>query len=151
MFLLNFIPDAYLQLVLNIIIGLGVVLVIFGTFLSNILKRWWPPIEAYMYLVHIVAIVAIGAGSFFKGGYETEIAWRTRTEQLQAKVDQAQKESKDANTKLAKKYAQKQKVIVVRQAAVKQYIDREIVKYDSKCVIPPEFIKAHNDSAEEPK
>ena len=46
---------------------------------------------------------------------------------------------------------------VGKQIIVKQYIDREIVKYDTKfapggqCEIPKEFIDAHNQSAEKAK
>ena len=29
-----------------------------------------------------------------------------------------------------------------------KYVDREITKYDQQCVIPKEFVKAHNDAAE---
>jgi hypothetical protein len=32
-----------------------------------------------------------------------------------------------------------------------KYVDREIVKYDSQCVIPKEFIDVVNKAAEQPK
>ena len=32
-----------------------------------------------------------------------------------------------------------------------KYIDREVVKYDNTCVLPKEFIKAHNEAAQAPK
>jgi hypothetical protein len=51
----------------------------------------------------------------------------------------------------------KTKVVKERGDEIIKYVDREIVKYDTKflpggiCEIPKEFIKAHNDAAEPPK
>ena len=69
---------------------------------------------------------------------------------MEAKVAQAEAESKEANTKLDKKSADKVKVIQGKQIIVKQYIDREVAKYNDKCEIPKAFVDAHNQSAEPP-
>jgi hypothetical protein len=69
----------------------------------------------------------------------------------ETKLAKAEAESAQANTKIVEKATtriakQKEKTVIVRQ-----YIDREVTKYDSQCVIPKEFIKAHNDAAEQAK
>ena len=151
MFFLHFIPDSYLQLFIDGVLGLGAVLFLISTILSGLFKRWFPAVEAYMILVHILALVLLAGGAFFKGGYETELLWRHKAEEIQAKVDKAEQESKLANNKLDKKAKQKEKVIIVRQGVNKEYIQREVAKYNKSCVIPPEFVKAHNDAAEAPK
>jgi hypothetical protein len=96
-------------------------------------------------------------GVYFTGGYGTEMEWRNRVAKLEEKVAKAEEQSKLANSKLNNKAQQKVKIIREKGIVVKQYIDREVTKYDTKfapggqCEIPKEFIKAHNDSAEAPK
>jgi 4-hydroxyphenylpyruvate dioxygenase-like putative hemolysin len=91
------------------------------------------------------------------GGYGTEMEWRKRVEDMQAKIAKSEQESKSANDKINTKVETKIKIIREKGIIVKQYIDREVTKYDTKfmpggeCEIPKEFIKAHNDSAEVPK
>jgi hypothetical protein len=60
-------------------------------------------------------------------------------------------ESVKENTKIETKYVNKVQVIKEHGAAVIQYVDREVVKYDNQCVIPKEFIIAINRAAELPK
>ena len=38
-----------------------------------------------------------------------------------------------------------------RTQYIRQYVDREVVRYDAGCVIPQPFVQAHNDAAEAPK
>lgn len=83
--------------------------------------------------------------------------WRNRVHEMEAKVAKAEQESKLANEKLNQKTETKVKIIREKGIIVKQYIDREVTKYDTKfmpggqCEIPKEFIKAINDAAEAPK
>ena len=77
--------------------------------------------------------------------------WRKRVENMQEKVAKAEEQSKQANSKIIDKSQQKVKIIREKGIVVKQYIDREVTKYDNQCVIPKEFVKAHNDSAEQAK
>ena len=71
--------------------------------------------------------------------------------EMEEKVAKAEQESKDANQKINDKTQQTKTKIVEKQVVVKQYIDREVTKYDSQCVVPKEFVKAINDAAEPPK
>jgi hypothetical protein len=66
---------------------------------------------------------------------------------------QAEAESKTANEALDKKSNEKVKIIKEKGLVVKQFIDREVVKYDTKfmpggeCAIPEPVIKSHNAAA----
>lgn len=143
MWIFSFIPDAFLYYAIFGVIALGVVLYIIGAFTSLI-----PPIKPYADIIKSIAVVTVIAGFYFLGGYGTEIEWRKRVEDMQAKVVKAEEQSKKANTKLDSKAQEKIKVIREKGLVVKQYIDREVTKYDNSCVIPKEFVKAHNKSAE---
>lgn len=87
------------------------------------------------------------SGIYFEGGYSAEMQWRERVAEMEAKVAKAEQESKDANDKLDKKSKDKIKVIQGKQVIVKQYIDREVTKYDATCPIPAPVVKAHNAAA----
>jgi hypothetical protein len=74
-------------------------------------------------------------------------AWEERVREMEAKVAKAEVESKEANIKIDEKVQQQKTKIVEKQVVVKQYIDREIVKYDNTCVVPKEFIEVHNKAS----
>jgi DNA-binding protein YbaB len=75
------------------------------------------------------------------------MACRERVTEMQAKVAAAEAESLAANAKLDNKAKEKVRVIREKGTVVKQYIDREVVKYDNQCVIPNSVVRAHNAAA----
>jgi hypothetical protein len=84
-------------------------------------------------------------------------AWEARVKEMQDKVAAAEVQSKEENVKIVTKVVNKTQVIKTRGQDIVKYVDREVVKYDTKfaaggeCEIPKEFIKAINDAAEAPK
>ena len=146
MWILNFIPDTFLHMAIFAIIATGIVLYMASFFLAL-----FPVLLPYRKIFHVLSLFFILVGVYFTGGYGTEMEWRKRVADMEAKVAKAEEQSKQANTKLDNKAQQKVKIIREKGLVVKQYIDREVTKYDNQCVIPKEFVKAHNDSAEAPK
>ena len=71
-----------------------------------------------------------------------------RSHEMEAKVAKAEEEAKAANEKINEKVDSAKTKIVEKQVILKQYVDREVVKYNNQCVIPEPFIRAHNDAAE---
>ena len=92
------------------------------------------------------ALIFIGC-IFMEGGITNEAKWQARVAEMEAKVAKAEQEAKDANEKLDKKSQQKVKVIREKGIVIRQYIDREVTKYDETCKIPKEVVKAHNAAA----
>jgi homoserine trans-succinylase len=96
-------------------------------------------------------------GVYFRGGYSIEMIWRERVAEVEARLKVAEQQSVEANNALAKKAEEKIKYIRGRTEYINQYIDKEVIRYDTKfmpggvCEIPQEFTKAHNDAAEKPK
>jgi hypothetical protein len=107
--------------------------------------------------MRIGGIVLLICGVYFYGGYSTEMQWRERVEEMEAKVAAAEAQSKQENTKITNRLVTKTQIIKTRGEDIVKYVDREVVKYDTKfavggeCEIPKEFIKALNDAAEAPK
>ena len=151
MFILHFLPDSFIQFIVHTILLAGIIGCFLSFFVINKLLRFFPPFASYYKIAQIISVVLLVSGIYFEGGYSTEMQWRERVREMETKVAKAEEESKLANEALDKKGAAKVKVIQGRQVVVKQYIDREITKYNNQCVIPQEFIKAHNDSAEQPR
>jgi DNA-binding protein YbaB len=129
----------------------GVIGCFLSFFVINKVLRFFPPFASYYKIAQIVSVILLVSGIYFEGGYSAEMQWRERVHEVEAKVAKAEQEAKDANIKLDKKSAEKVKIIQGKQVVVKQYIDREVAKYNDQCVIPKEFVQAHNDSAEAPK
>lgn len=81
-------------------------------------------------------------------------AWQLKVKELEVKLAEAQTKSAKENTKIVEKVVKKTEYIKLRGQDIIKYVDRDIVKYDTKfapggqCEIPKEFIKAHNDAAE---
>jgi hypothetical protein len=116
-----------------------------------------PTIYIYKTPIQLISVVLIAIGTYMSGAISNEEAWLARVQELEAKVEAAQVESVKENIKIETKVVTKTQVIKQRGEDIIQYIDKEIVKYDTKflpggeCEIPKEFIQAHNKAAEAPK
>jgi len=122
-------------------------------YLATYLIKYIPVPFVYMYKtpIQLGSIAAIVIGTFMTGAIYDNNAWLDRVHEMEAKVAKAEQESKEANTKIDNKTQEVKTKIVEKQVLIKQYVDREVTKYDNQCIIPKEFIKALNDAAEAPK
>ena len=55
------------------------------------------------------------------------------------------------NAKIDAKTQKQTAQVRERTQYIRQYVDREVVRYDAGCAIPEPFVRAHNDAAEAPK
>lgn len=141
MWMLQFLPDFVFHLI-TIAGVLGVV--------ASFVLGFIPFVSQYKLPIQVASIIALVFGIYFEGGIANEAVWQARVKELEVKVAEAEAKSAKENIKIVEKIVTKEKVIKERAEAITQYIDREIVKYDSQCVIPPAFVDAHNRSAEKP-
>ena len=157
MWILHFLPDGLLEFIINGILVVGLISTILTLFVINKLLLWFPAIAGYYRLLQAASVAVFLTGVYLKGGYSTEMRWREEVAEMQKKVDEAQAQAVVTNKKIAEDTGVKVKYIKGRTEYITQYIDKEIVKYDTKflpggeCEMPREFIKAHNDAAEAPK
>jgi hypothetical protein len=138
MWMLSLLPDMFWHLLTTA----GVVAV----FAALVLKKI-PFVSQYRILLQYGGIATVLFGIWMEGGIANEAKWQAKVAEMEAKVAQAEQESKDANVKLDKKSTQKVKVIREKGMIVKQYITREVTKYDETCKIPEPVVKAHNAAA----
>ena len=124
---------------------------------ATFLIRFLPFLYVYKTPLQIGSIVLIAIGTYMSGAISNEEAWQARVKEMEAKVAAAQVESLKENVKIVEKVVKKTEYIKTRGQDIVKYVDKEIVKYDTKflpggvCEIPKEFIKAHNNAAEAPK
>ncbi len=137
MWILSFIPDIIIHLAALI----GVVALLVITFFGHIIPL------AYRMPVKLGAIAVLILALFLEGANYNNNAWIARVKEMEAKVAVAEQQAKEANDKLDKVSEEKVAALKTRQVVVKQYIDKEIVKYNNTCVIPKEFIEVHNKAA----
>ena len=125
--------------------------------LATYVMKFIPFVYVYRTPIQAVSILAIAIGTYMSGAISNEEAWQARVKEMEAKVAAAEIESQKENVKVVEKVVKKTEYITRRGQDIIQYVDREIVKYDTKfapggtCEIPKEFIKAINDAAEAPK
>ena len=141
MWLLNWLPDWIFYAV-----GLVGLIGLFSTYLLRFIPI--PAIYMYKTPIQLVSIVLIGFATYMSGGIANEAKWNARVKEVEAKVAAAEVESSKQNVKIVEKVVKKTEYITRKGNDVIQYVDREIVKYDSSCVIPKEFVKAHNDATD---
>ena len=141
MWLLNWLPNWIFYA-----IGLVGLIGLFSTYLLQFIPI--PAISMYKAPIQLVSIVLIAFATYMSGGIANEAKWNAKVKEVEIKVAAAEVESIKQNVKIVEKVVKKTEYITRKGNDVIQYVDREIVKYDSLCVIPKEFIKAHNDATD---
>lgn len=138
-FYLNLLPDWVFMAVL----GVGVA----GYIISFILKKL-PPTRLYAIPVSVLSIALIAAGVYFTGGRITQRAWEAKVKELTEKVTELENRGEKITTVVQERVVKKLEIVRIPGNEIVKYVDREIVKYDSKCDIPTEVVKAHNAAAQ---
>jgi len=152
--ILHFLSDGFLEFVIYTILGAGLVATVASIIFINPLLRFMPGIAGTYRLIQAASVAVFLLGVYLWGSYSTEMRWRNEVAEMQRKVDEAHAQATAANKMIVENTTVKVKYIKGRTEYITQYIDKEIVKYDTKflpggqCEIPQEFIKAHNDAAE---
>jgi hypothetical protein len=132
---------------------------VFGLVASYLIRflSFIPFLYVYKTPIQLGSIAAIVIGTFMAGAIHDNDAWEARVKEMEEKVAAAEVQSKEENIKIVEKVVNKVQIVKTRGQDIVKYVDREVVKYDTKfapggaCEIPKEFIKALNDAAEAPK
>lgn len=147
--MLDLIPDAVLNWIYWAIIIAGITGVLAGW-----LGKWIPFYGNYVKILQPVGIVLLVLGVWLRGGYDTEMAWRAKVAEAEAKVAAAEQKSQETNIVIQEKIVEKTKVIKEKSKDIIQYVDREvikkeeIVKYIEQCPVPKEIIDLHNQAVD---
>lgn len=143
--MLSLIPDVILNWIYWAIIAIGLTGMFAGWF-----SKFIPVYGKYIGFIKPVGIALVVLGVWLRGGYDTEMAWRAKVEEAQAKVAKAEAASKDANAKLETERNKKTKVRTEYITTVKERIVKDTQIIDAECKVAPEAIKDLNDAAKNP-
>lgn len=146
MFLLNFIPDALIVWIVNIILISGIV----GTLVSwffDFFAKFIPQLYPIKLPLQIISLVLLATGVYFKGGSVVELKWRERVAELEAKVAIAETQSKVVNETIKTVYVNKVKVVKEQQIVIQEKIIEKEKIIDAECKIVPETLDILNDAA----
>lgn len=141
MWILRWLPDwlFYLTLLAGVV-----------GYLATYLLKFIPIPFVYMYKnpIQLGSVALIVFGTFMSGAIYDNSAWEERVKEMEAKMKVAEQQSIEANAAIDAAAAEVKTKIVEKQVVLKQFVDREVVKYDANCAIPKEFIEAVNKASE---
>jgi len=143
--MISLIPDAILNWFYWLIIVLGISGVAAGW-----LARWIPFYGNYIRFLKPAGVVLLVLGVWLRGGYDTEMRWRAKVEEAQAKVAKAEAESQEVNIKLDQERKKKSKIRTEYITTVKDRIVEKQVQIDAKCELDPAVTQILNDAAKNP-
>jgi apolipoprotein N-acyltransferase len=146
MWMLSFVPDAWLYLAVYIVLASGI-----GLYALSFFTRFIPPLIPYSGILRIFATILLIGGVYFYGGYSTEMQWRAKVADLETKVAKSEAESKEANTVIQKVYIDRVKVVKDTQLVIQKQIVEVAQKIDSQCVVAPEAIDILNLASKRPE
>ena len=142
MWMLSFVPDALLHLVVITVVFTGV-----GLYALSFFTKLIPPLIPYSGIVRVVGTVLIVCGIYFLGSYSTEMSWRNKVADLEKQVKVSEEKSKDANVQIQTVYKDKVKVVKEIQVVIQERIKEVEKRIDSQCTVDPEVIQILNDAA----
>ena len=119
MWLLHLLPDSLILYITYAMLLVGLAGIILGFFLSKL-----PFVGQYKLPIQIVSIILFCSGLYWYGGYSTEMAWRERVAEMEAKVAAAEAKSKQLNSELEAKTVERTKLIREKGRKQVEYITR---------------------------
>lgn len=145
MFLLNFLPDAFLLFIINTILVVGLL----GA-LSSYFIRFIPTLIPYAEAVKIAGVVLLVLGVYLKGGYSVEMDWRAKVTKVEEKVAVVEQKSQEANLVVQKVFVDKLKVVHDTKVVVTEKLVEVEKIVDAECKVAPEALDLLNQAAKNP-
>jgi len=142
MWMLSFVPDAVLHLVV-----FGIMITGIGIYALSFLTRFIPPLIPYSGIARIVGTILMISGVYFYGSYATEMSWRNKVSELETKVAASEAESKKTNIQIQKVYVDKVKIVKETQVVIQERIKEVEKRIDSQCTVDTEVINILNEAA----
>jgi uncharacterized protein YacL len=128
--------------IIHAVLGAGVLGLLIAFFVQRI-----PFIKTYGYLIKIVSSILLVLGLFLQGALAYKESTALAVAKLEAKLAKAEAKSAQTNTVIVEKIVKDTEVIRTKGKTITEYVDREVVKYNTVCPLPSEVIRAHNAAA----
>jgi uncharacterized membrane protein len=138
----SIIPDAILNWVYWAIIAIGITGMFAGWF-----GKFIPMYGKYIVYIKPIGIALVILGVWLRGGYDTEMAWRDKVKEAEAKVAAAEVKSQETNVVVKKVYVDRVKKVKELQIVYQDRIKEIEKRIDADCKVAPEAISILNDAA----
>lgn len=106
-----------------------------------------PFIKQYNFPIKLVSTLLLLCGIYLQGALAYKESTALAVAKLEKKLAEAEAKSQKTNVEIVEKVVKDTQVIREKGKTVTQYVDREVVKYENKCLLPSEVIRAHNAAA----
>lgn len=139
MWLLHFLPDAFLVTVVHLIFVVGLVGSVIGFFASKL-----PIITTYGQAIKLISGILLITGIYFEGGLSTEKIWRDKVTKLELQIKASEEQSKLVNSQIKTVYVDKIKTVKEVEYIVQEKI-KEVEKTVNKdCIVNDDMINILN-------
>ena len=124
---------------------------------ASFVMKFIPFVYVYRTPIQVASVILVAIGTYMAGAISNEEAWIARVREMEVKLAAAEAEGAKESVKIVEKVVTQQKVIKEKGEEVIKYVDREVVKFDTKflpggeCEIPKEFVKSLNEAAKPPE
>lgn len=143
MWFLSFVPDSMLKIVVHGMVFTGLFLTLGGSFIKD-----FPIISPYVRIARQIGIVLFVVGVFFEGGYATEMSYRTRIAEMQAKIKEAEIKSAQVNENLTVELNKTRSEIKDKVKENGKEIQAQRQKIDAECRLSDTAWLLYNRSVE---
>lgn len=129
------------------LLAVGLIATIIGFVLGTM-----PFIRKYALALKILGVFVLSLAIYLEGGLNDYREWEFKANEMKAKLAELETKMTKSDVQVIEKTVVQTKIVKEKANTVIKYVDREIVKYDTKflpggqCELPQEFFKAYNDS-----
>ena len=139
LWLLHWIPDSILYIIIHAAIVIGAVGLLVASFLKLV-----PFINIYRIWIQLICVVLLAGGIYWKGAYEIEMTWRRRVEDLESKVKDAEKRASQINTEIVSVVETKVEKQIVYRDKIKKEIQVQKEYIDRDCKLNSNAVELYN-------
>lgn len=143
--LLHYIPAWLYGTLAWAVLLAGITALVLGYVVSSFTKL--TPFFAYSTPLKIAGVLLTIMGVYLNGCYTTEMLWRNKVEELQVKLDDAEKKSQEVKTVVETKVVTKIKYIKVKAKKNVTTIRENAKELNSQCDLPDLAVQLHDRAA----
>jgi len=139
MWLLSFLSDSVLELIIRMILIIGA-----ASFVLGLITKWIPFLGSKSLVLRIIGLALLFPGLYLWGGYGVEMEYRAAAEAWKAKIEILEAKSQQENREIEEKIVKDTKIIKQDTDATLAEIEKLREQIDSQCELTPDMIDLYN-------
>jgi len=143
--MLSFIPDGILLWIYYIMLFGGL-----GLYIASKLVNLIPLMGQYKLPAELVGVGVLCCACWFLGGNGVEMAWRERVAELEAKIKDAEENSRKVNTVIETKVVERVRIVEKKVDVVRTVIQKDKELINAECKVPEIAVIDYNKAVADP-